>query len=143
MVSSCVIGRRNAAWTDYRGVKAFLSHALFGWSRAGTYSTERKKRANCLSVCWMCETIWDFSPRSTIRAINDSWEIFRRHFRMSHSLLPSEPLAVNGKLRRCNEFWRHSHLGCGADGHLACWLWIVGQGRPPAPQAEKPVLLLA
>ena len=61
----------------------------------------------------------------------------------TYSLLPSESLAVNGKLRRCNEFWRHSHLGCGADGHLACWLWIGGQGRPPAPQAEEPVLLLA
>src|SRR5213080_5472577 len=107
MVSSCVIGRRNAAWTDYRGVKVFLSHALFGWSRAGTYSTERKKRANCLSVCWMCETIWDFSPRSTIRAINDSWEIFRRHFHMLRSLVPPEFLAVTRRPRHSNK-WEHS-----------------------------------
>src|SRR5437867_3151035 len=104
MVSSCAIGRRNAAWTDYRGVKAFLSHVPFGWSPAGTSSTERKKRANCLSVCWMCETIWDFSPRSTIRAINDSWEIFRRHFHMLRSLVPPELLAVNRKLRHRNEY---------------------------------------
>src|SRR6266446_3004536 len=143
MVSSCVIGRRNAAWTDCQGVKAFLSHAPFGWSLAGTYSTERKKRANCLSVCWMCETIWDFSPRSTIRAINDSWEIFRRHFHMSRSLLPPEFLAVNRRLRHNNK-WEHS----------PSWLWgrrasclsaltLAGRDAPSAPQAEKPVLLLA
>src|SRR5439155_10849853 len=103
MVSSCAIGRRNAAWTDCRDVKVFLSHAPFGWSPAGTYSTERKKRANCSSTCWMRETIWDFSPRSTIRARNDNWEISRRHFRMSHSLLPRESLAVNTKLRHRND----------------------------------------
>src|SRR3954470_11582648 len=103
MVSFCVIGRRNAAWTDCRGVKVFLSHAPFGWSLAGTCSTERKKRVNCLSVCWMCETIWDFSPRSTIRAINDSWEIFRRHFHMSHSLLLPEFSVVNRRLWHRND----------------------------------------
>src|SRR5438067_11902195 len=137
MVSSCVIGRRNAAWTDYRGVKAFLSHALFGWSRAGTYSTERKKRANCLSVCWMCETIWDFSPRSTIRAINDSWEIFRRHFHTSRSLLPPEFLPVNRRLRHSNK-WDHSPswLRGNADRQDVN---TGGQGCP----SGKPVLLLA
>src|SRR5439155_12524110 len=103
MVSSCAIGRRNAAWTDCRDVKVFLSHAPFGWSPAGTYSTERKKRANCSSAYWMRETIWDFFPRSTIRARNDSSGIFRRHFRTLRSLLPSESLAVNRKLRHRND----------------------------------------
>src|SRR5207248_6969195 len=107
MVSWCAIGRRNAGWTDCRAVKAFLYHAPFGWSPAGTCSTERKKRANCLSVCWMCETIWDFSPRSTIRAINDSWEIFRRHFHMLRSLVPPEFLAVTRRPRHSNK-WEHS-----------------------------------
>src|SRR6266498_1227829 len=92
MVSSCAIGRRNAAWTDCRDVKVFLSHAPFGWSLAGTYSTERKKRANCSSAYSRCETTWDFSPRSTIHARNDSWEISHRHFRMSHYLPPNQIL---------------------------------------------------
>src|SRR5438552_3446713 len=135
MVSWCAIGRRNAGWTDCRAVKAFLYHAPFGWSPAGTCSTERKKRANCLSVCWMCETIWDFSPRSTIRAINDSWEIFRRHFHMLRSLVPPEFLAVTRRPRHSNK-WEHSP---------SCLVGInTGErGCPPAPQAGKPVLLPA
>src|SRR6266496_3650644 len=103
MVLSCVIGRRNAAWTDCRGVKGCLSHALSGWSLAGTCSTERKKRANCSSACSRCETTWDFSPRSTIRARNDNWEISRRHFPMLPCLPPRESLTVNRKLRHRND----------------------------------------
>src|SRR6266480_5300933 len=99
MAWSCVIGRRNVAWTDYRDVKVFFSHALSGWLPAGTSSVERKKRANCSSDCLMCETIWGFSPRSTIRARDDSWEIFHRHFRTLRSLVPRESLATNRKLR--------------------------------------------
>src|SRR5205814_8413827 len=124
MVSWCAIGRRNAGWTDCRAVKAFLYHAPFGWSLAGTCSTERKKRANCLSVCWMCETIWDFSPRSTIRTINDSWEIFRRHFHMSHSLLPPEFLAANRWLWHRNKY-RGTAFFLAA---VATALWAVSFG---------------
>src|ERR1043166_4214435 len=88
---------------DCQGVKVSLSHVLSGWSLACTCSTERKKRENYSSACWMCETIWECSPKSTIRARDGSWEIFRRHFRMSRSLLPRESLAVKTKLRFRNE----------------------------------------
>src|SRR4029453_9301943 len=98
MALSCATCHWNAAWTDYRGVKVFFSHALSGWLLAGTSSVERKKRANYSSACLMSETTWDFSPRRTIRARDDSWEIFRRHFRMSRSLLPRESLVTNRKL---------------------------------------------
>src|SRR6267378_1425608 len=103
MAWSYVIGRRNAAWTDYRDVKVFFSHVPSGWLLAGTSSVERKKRANCSSVCLMCETTWGFSPRSTILARNDSWEIFHRHFPTLRSLVPRESLMTNRKLRRWNE----------------------------------------
>src|SRR2546421_5683973 len=104
MAWSCVIDRRNVAWTDYRGVKVFFSHVPSGWLLAGTFSVERKKRANCSSVCLMCETTWDFFPRSTIHAKNGSWEIFRRHFRTLRYLVPRESLMTNGKLRYRNKF---------------------------------------
>src|SRR4029077_1641462 len=100
MAWSCVIGRRNTAWTDYRGVKVFFSHVPSGWLLAGTSSVEREKRANCSSVCLMCETTWGFFPRSTILARNDSWEIFHRHFPTLRSLVPRESLMTNRKLRR-------------------------------------------
>ena len=68
---------------------------LSGWSLAGTFSVERKKRANCSSACLMCETTWDFSPRSTIRVKNDSWEIFHRHFPTLRFLAPRESFRTN------------------------------------------------
>src|SRR6266536_3476957 len=97
MALSCVTGRWNAAWTDYQGVKVFFYHALSGWLLAGTSLGERKKRANYSSACLMCETTWAFSPRSTIRARDDSWGIFRRHFRTLRSLLRRESLVTNRK----------------------------------------------
>src|ERR1700747_1415295 len=103
MALSCVIGRRNAAWTDYRGAKVFFSHVTSGWFLACTSSVEREERENCSSVCLMCETTWGFSPRSTILVRNDSWEIFRRHFRTLRSLVPRESLVTNRKLRRRHE----------------------------------------
>src|SRR5438309_279440 len=103
MGSSCAIGRRNAAWTDCPGVKAFSYHARFGWPLAGTYSTERRKHASCSSACSMCEMTWDSFPRNTIRARNDSWEIFHRRFRMLRFLLPREFLMVNRRYRNDKE----------------------------------------
>src|SRR5215475_15687027 len=99
MAWCCVIGRRNAALTGYRGAKVFFSHVPSGWLLAGIFSVERKKRANCSSVCLMCETTWGFSPRSTILMSNGSWEIFRRHFRTLLSLVPPESLLTKRKRR--------------------------------------------
>src|SRR6266508_5912178 len=139
MVSSCATGRRNAAWTDCPGVRAFLSHAPSGWSLVGTYSTERKKRANCSSAYSRCETTWDFSPRNTIRTRNDSWEISHRHVRMSHYLPPRESLTVNGKLRyRIEGQGAGGLLGRREGAAVATDLWGVSFGVKSSAQVDRP-----